>query len=72
MSRKRKSVAAALILTSASAAAAWMIKRRQDNRHPHVGLYFDDGSMVSLPDHSPQASDLITLGEEAVEIVYGA
>lgn len=72
MSRRRKSVAAALVLTTASATAAWMIKRRQDSRRPHVGLYFEDGSMVSLPETSPQAGDLVDLGMEAVAIVRGA
>lgn len=72
MSRKRKSVAAALLLTTASASAAWMIKRRQDGRRPHVGLYFEDGSMVSLPEHSPQAGALVSLGNEAIDIVRGA
>jgi len=72
MSRRRKSVAAALLLTTASATAAWMVKRRQDHRRPHVGLYFEDGSMVSLPESSPQAGSLIELGGEAVAIVRGA
>jgi hypothetical protein len=72
MSRRRKSVAAALVLTTASATAAWMIKRRQDGRRPYVGLYFEDGSMVSLPEHSPQAGQLVELGAEAVSIVRSA
>lgn len=72
MSKRRKSVAAALLLTSASAAAAWAIKRRQDERRPHVGLYFEDGSMVSLPDGSPQAEPLIELGIDVVTLVRGA
>ena len=72
MSRRRTSIAAALLLTTASASAAWMIKRRQDSRRPHVGLYFEDGSMVSLPEHSPQAESLVELGIEAVTIVRGA
>jgi hypothetical protein len=72
VSRRKKSVAAALLLTTASATAAWMIKRRQDGRRPHVGLYFEDGSMVSLPEHSPQATTLVELGTEAVGIVRGA
>lgn len=71
MSRRKKSVAAALLLTTASATAAWVIKRRQDGRRPHVGLYFEDGSMVSLPEHSPQATTLVELGTEAVGIVRG-
>lgn len=71
MSRRKKSVAAALLLTTASATAAWVIKRRQDGRRPHVGLYFEDGSMVSLPEHSPQATVLVELGIEAVGVVRG-
>lgn len=69
---RKKSVAAALLLTSASATAAWVIKRRQDGHRPHVGLYFEDGSMVSLPEGSPQAGELVRLGSEAVAIVRGA
>lgn len=69
---RRRSVAAALVLTSASATAAWFIKRRQEGRRPHVGLYFEDGSMVSLPEHSPQAGRLIELGGEAVASVRSA
>lgn len=65
---KRKSIAAALILTAGSAAAAMMIRRRQDKRKPHVGLYFEDGSMVSLPETSPQASSLVELGREALSV----
>lgn len=72
MTRRRKSVAAALLLTTASASAAWVIRRRQEGRRPHVGLYFEDGSMVSLPEHSPQATQLVELGIEAVGIVRGA
>lgn len=71
MTHRRKSVAAALLLTTASASAAWLIKRRQDGRRPHVGLYFEDGSMVSLPEHSPQAGALVELGREAVAAVRG-
>ena len=72
MSRRKKSVAAALLLTTASATAAWVIKRRSDARRPHVGLYFEDGSMVSLPESSPQAGELVGLGIEAVGLVRGA
>ncbi|MCW2950315.1 MAG: hypothetical protein JWN41_1328 [Thermoleophilia bacterium] len=72
MSGRKKSVAAALLLTTASATAAWLIKRRSDARRPHVGLYFEDGSMVSLPESSPHAEQLVQLGTEAVGLVRGA
>ncbi len=38
---------------------------------PHVGLYFEDGSMVSLPESAPQASALIELGKESLTLVRG-
>lgn len=72
MRRRGKSVAVALVLTTASAGAAWLVRRRQGGRRTHVGLYFDDGSMVSLPEQSPQAGSLIDLGSEAVAMVRGA
>ena len=49
--------------------AAFVIRRRNDRKRPHVGLYFEDGSMVSLPDSSPQAVPLLDLGREAVGLV---
>jgi hypothetical protein len=69
MSNKKKSVAAALALTAASATAAWIVKRRSDSHRPYAGLYFEDGSMVSLPGQSPQARELVELGIEAVGMV---
>lgn len=71
MSRRSRSITAALLLTTASAGAAWMLRRRQEGRRPHVGLYFEDGSMVSLPEHSPQAGELIDVGAEAISLVRG-
>jgi hypothetical protein len=65
---KRRGVATALVLTAASAAAAVLVKKRAEKRRPHVGLYFEDGSMVSLPDSSPQAAALLDLGREAVQV----
>jgi len=71
MARKRRNVATALALTAGSAAAALVIRKRQDRRRPHVGLYFEDGSMVSLPESSPQATRLLEAGREAVATARG-
>lgn len=68
---KRRSIATALVLTAGSAAAALVIRRRHDKLRPHVGLYFEDGSMVSLPESSPQAAPLIELGRETLALVRG-
>lgn len=65
---KRKGVLTAFALTAGSAAAAVLIRRRAEHRRPHVGLYFEDGSMVSLPENSPQAASLLDLGREAVQV----
>jgi hypothetical protein len=69
--KRRRGIATALVLTAGSAAAALVIRRRQDRARPHVGLYFEDGSMVSLPDSSPQAGPMVELGREALAIVRG-
>lgn len=71
MSRRRRSVIVALAVTSVSAAAAVIVRRRHDGRRPHVGLYFEDGSMVALPESSPQAAPLVEIGREAVGVVRG-
>lgn len=67
--KRRRSIATALVLTTGSAAAAFIIRKRNDRKRPHVGLYFEDGSMVSLPDNSPQATPLLDLGREIVALV---
>jgi hypothetical protein len=69
---KRRGIAAALLLTAGSAAAAVLIRKRQDRRRPHVGLYFEDGSMVSLPESSQQASALVELGREVLTAARGS
>ena len=65
---KRRGAAMAIALTAGSAAAALVIRKRAEKRRPHVGLYFEDGSMVSLPDSSPQAATLLDLGRDAVQV----
>lgn len=66
--RKRRSVATAAALMLGSAAAAVLVRRRSERQRPHVGLYFEDGSMISLPDNSPQAGPLLELGQRAVQV----
>lgn len=69
--RRKHSIATALAVTAGSAIAAMLIRRRRDQARPHVGLYFEDGSMVSLPDNSPQAAPLLELARQAVGAVRG-
>lgn len=72
MKKQRRNVIAALAITAGSAAAALIIRKQQERRRPHVGLYFADGSMVSLPESSPQARPLVELGREAVQVARSA
>lgn len=68
-SNPRRSVVAAGVVLAGTAIAGIFFRSRRDRGRPHVGLYFEDGSMRSLPDSSPQATPLIELGREAIDAV---
>ena len=42
------------------------VRRGVARRRERVDLYYDDGSMVSLPDGSPESERLLALGREAL------
>jgi hypothetical protein len=42
------------------------VRRSGARRRERVDLYYDDGSMVSLPDGSPESERLLALGREAL------
>jgi hypothetical protein len=41
--------------------------RRRSRRREHLDLYFEDGSMVSLSDGSPEASTVLSLARRILE-----
>jgi hypothetical protein len=47
-------------------AVASFVRRGAGRRRERVDLYYDDGSMVSLPDGSPESDRLLALGREAL------
>ena len=47
-------------------AVASFIRRGAGRRRERVDLYYDDGSMVSLPDGSPESERLLALGRDAL------
>ena len=53
-------------LAGVALAAAAYVRRGAARRRERVDLYYDDGSMVSLPDGSPAAEPLLELGREAL------
>ena len=50
-------------------AVASFVRRGAGRRRERVDLYYDDGSMVSLPDGSPDSERLLALGREALRAV---
>ena len=55
-----------LALAGALLAAAGLLRRGVTRRRERVDLYFEDGSMVSLADGSPDGDRLLALGREAL------
>jgi hypothetical protein len=47
-------------------ALASFVRRGGGRRRERVDLYYDDGSMVSLPDGSPESARLLSLGRDAL------
>ena len=47
-------------------AVASFVRRGAVRRRERVDLYYDDGSMVSLPDGSPDSERLLELGRDAL------
>jgi hypothetical protein len=46
--------------------AVGLVRRGASRRRERVDLYFEDGSMVSLADGSPDGERLLALGREAL------
>ena len=47
-------------------AVASFVRRGAGRRRERVDLYYDDGSMVSLQDGSPESERLLALGRDAL------
>ncbi|MDP8911769.1 MAG: hypothetical protein M3M94_06870 [Actinomycetota bacterium] len=58
--------ASSTLLIAAVALAAALVLRRRAQRRERVDLYFDDGSMVSLPGDSPAAGAFLPLARDAL------
>ena len=64
----RRRVWTALAVAVASAAGSVLLRRRRTRNQSRVDLYFDDGSMLSFPDSSPEAERLLSLAHEALAV----
>jgi hypothetical protein len=52
-------------------AGSVLLRRRAARRRDRIDLYYDDGSMVSLPDGSPEAVRLLDRGHELLRAARG-
>jgi hypothetical protein len=55
-----------LVLGLALLGVAGLVRRGAARRRERVDLYFEDGSMVSLADGSPEGDRLLALGREVL------
>jgi hypothetical protein len=67
----RRLVALAALVGFALALASF-VRRSGARRRERVDLYYDDGSMVSLPEGSPESERLLALGRDALRAARAA
>ena len=58
----RRKIVTGIALVAGSVAGAVVFRRRSTRRRDRVDVYFEDGSMISLGDGSPEASTSTTGG----------
>jgi hypothetical protein len=62
----RRRVTTGFLIAVGTLAGAVMYRRRYAGRRERVDLYYEDGSMVSLSDGSPDAERLLPLAREVL------
>ena len=67
---KRRRVLTGLLLAGGSLAGAIFYRRRFAGRPDRVDLYYDDGSMVSLTEGSPDAERLLPLARALLDAAH--
>jgi hypothetical protein len=68
---KRRKLATGLLLAAGSLAGTIFYRRRIARRRDRVDVYFEDGSMVSLTDGTPEAATVLPLARRILETVRG-
>jgi len=63
----RRKVLAGTLLALGSLAGTIAVRRRFAKKHERVDVYFEDGSMVSLTDGSPDAATVLPLARRIIE-----
>jgi hypothetical protein len=65
----RRTIAALVLAGGSVAAVLW--RRAGQGRRDHVDVYFEDGSMVSFAEGSPEAARLLPLAAEVLAAARG-
>jgi hypothetical protein len=64
----RRRLLTAVTLAVGSAAGSVILRKRRGRNSKRADLYFDDGSMLSLSEGSPEADRLLPLAFEALAV----
>ncbi len=62
----RPRLVSAVVLAAGSFGASVFYRRRAARRRERVDLYYEDGSMVSLPEGSPAAERLLPIAHDVL------
>ena len=68
---RRRRFLTGLLLALASLAGTILVKRRAARHRDRVDVYFDDGSMVTLDESSPEAAAIFPLVHTTLETARG-
>jgi hypothetical protein len=60
----RRSLLTGALLTAGSVVGSFLLRRRAARRRERVDLYYEDGSMISLPEGSPESVRLLARAHE--------
>jgi hypothetical protein len=63
----RRKVLTGFLLTIGSLAGTVFYRRRAARRHDRVDIYYEDGSMVSLAEGSPEAATVLPLARRILD-----
>ncbi|MFN2468128.1 MAG: hypothetical protein ABR521_08395 [Gaiellaceae bacterium] len=67
----RRSLLTGFLLAAGSATGVLLLRRRAARRQERIDLYYDDGSMVSLTEGSPEAERLLPLARRVLDAGRG-
>jgi hypothetical protein len=63
----RRKLLTGVLLAAGSYGGSILYRRRAARRRARVDLYYEDGTMVSLPEDSPAAGRLLPIARELLE-----